>query len=537
MPRILVTYNRRETSPTVARFRREISNSDHQVSIGSGSLLQSSAAPADQIRAALPQIAAIVFLLGPTGLDPDRPGDLFTVREALRANRPVLLVLADGARVTPEFNALPTVKLTAQNFEGAIKEVRITLERFATAEPEPDLAAGGMDDLMDSNDDFAFEVDQDDYDLSGLGDLGDAEPAGAGESDSAESLAQEEIDALLNAVSSGEEDLTLYGGADAHDELRQEEIDALLQGTDDYSAPDETHPVAFAAYMPPEFDRAHRQSMFVYAHIADDPKIVAAVEDDARRFRDELGGAVPEGRRARHRAKLRPGTRVTVVPECEDLLFDPPELTRQWRGDWSRFEFEILLPETQDQANTTGDGATKPSVPANRFQTGEVALIRVSIRVAEIEIAHINCSSVFIEKHSNPLAAARAERNATARLYQRIFVSYSRRDFEVTRSYQAAQLALGNEVFVDSESIRSGENWRAALAAAIDSADVMQLFWSKHSARSQNVRDEWEYALQYRCPDDACANFLRPVYWKTPLPAVPAELNHLHFKLVDLQNR
>jgi hypothetical protein len=134
----------------------------------------------------------------------------------------------------------------------------------------------------------------------------------------------------------------------------------------------------------------------------------------------------------------------------------------------------------------------------------------------------------------NPLAAAQFQVQQAA-LYEKIFVSYSRRDKVVVESYRLAQIARGDEVFMDTYSIRTGENWQAALANAIAEADIFQLFWSANSAVSENVKDEWEYAMTYRCPDTKCAAFIRPVYWVNPWPPPPAELGHLNFRFVPLQ--
>ena len=143
----------------------------------------------------------------------------------------------------------------------------------------------------------------------------------------------------------------------------------------------------------------------------------------------------------------------------------------------------------------------------------------------------------------NRLAQAKAEFEAhmarhTTMPYQKIFVSYSRKDTDVIRAYKAAQEAIGNDIFVDTESIHTGENWMARLAVAIDKADVFQLFWSENSAASEFVREEWEYALQYKCPNDKCVEVIRPVYWKSekPNPAPPKELAHLHFRRVEFKS-
>lgn len=103
-------------------------------------------------------------------------------------------------------------------------------------------------------------------------------------------------------------------------------------------------------------------------------------------------------------------------------------------------------------------------------------------------------------------------------------------------AYAAAQSALGNELFIDVDSLRAGEDWRAGLARAIDGVDVFQLFWSRHSAASEYCQHEWQYAYASRCRDTACDGFIRPVYWEEPMPAPPEELSDIQFRYVEFKS-
>jgi hypothetical protein len=276
----------------------------------------------------------------------------------------------------------------------------------------------------------------------------------------------------------------------------------------------------FSAFYPTDAIPNQRYGLYIYAHTSEQ---LATIQADAAKFKDELGGEVNTPRTARQSAALEIGTPITVIPECNGLEFDPPTLTRKWHGDWTRFGFEF-----------------RPTPNA----IGDILFIRVSVQVSGIEIAHIKCAVevnaapdvpvvVAVPEVSNPLAAAKY-RSRSATLYQRIFISYSRKDSRIAHAYKLAQQAAGNEVFIDVDGLRAGEDWRAGLAQAIDQADILQLFWSEHSAASDYCRYEWEYALGYRCPDAQCAGFIRPVYWQKPMPKVPTELGHLNFKYVPL---
>jgi tetratricopeptide (TPR) repeat protein len=281
--------------------------------------------------------------------------------------------------------------------------------------------------------------------------------------------------------------------------------------------------VNFSAYYPRTVFIGNRYSLVIYAHL---PELQREVHLDAQKFSAELGAAVPTPRQSRNTTKLERDTLVTMVPECPQIRFDPPELIKRWDGNWTRFLFDFEM---------------------NRELIGEVLLVQISIQVAGIEIASIrNCAIEVTESaasqvrraptdhaRKNPLPDAELATKTSA-LYQKIFVSYSRRDREVTEKYKVAQVALGNDTFIDVDNLRAGEDWRAALARAIDQADVFQLFWSFNSASSEHCRYEWMYALQVRCPDGHCEGFIRPVFWQKPMPDPPPELKDLNFRYAPL---
>jgi len=82
-------------------------------------------------------------------------------------------------------------------------------------------------------------------------------------------------------------------------------------------------------------------------------------------------------------------------------------------------------------------------------------------------------------------------------------------------------------------ALRSGENWNARLLELIDSADIFQLFWSRHAAESEYVRQEYQYAAALRRRGVKSATFIRPIRWEEPMPAPPPpELAELHFDLI-----
>lgn len=289
----------------------------------------------------------------------------------------------------------------------------------------------------------------------------------------------------------------------------------------------DTSDVRFSAYYAREVQADERQTIHVYAHL---DSMAEAIAEDAERFQDDA----PRRRQSKETAQIKLHAKVTIHLEGEGLEFEPEELTKRWRGDWLRYSFDFYAP-----ASLIDESVMVEAIVS--VEGVEISSLRWSIDVvASEETAPDSVAASKAEEtpappqEENPLAAAKAQHaHVQSKVYQSIFISYSRRDVEVVRAYYNAQIALGNQVFMDTVDIRTGSDWQASLAEAIDKADIMQLFWSKNSAQSDNVRDEWTYALQERCAETQCRGFIRPVFWQKPMPDVPQTLGHLNFRFVQ----
>ena len=105
------------------------------------------------------------------------------------------------------------------------------------------------------------------------------------------------------------------------------------------------------------------------------------------------------------------------------------------------------------------------------------------------------------------------------------------KDKFIVEQFEEFGRSLGDEYLRDLTELRSGEVWSDRLFEMIRAADVFQLFWSKNAMSSAFVSQEWRYALSL-----GRSNFIRPVYWETPLPEdrqadlPPEELRRLHFQ-------
>ncbi len=279
----------------------------------------------------------------------------------------------------------------------------------------------------------------------------------------------------------------------------------------------------FSAFYPKEAQVENRYEVVIYAHAE---SMLEQITQDAEKFKTELGGAVPQPRVAKQSKSLAHGSKITVMLESEEIEFEPDTLTKTWHGDWTRYNFEFR--------------------PKAEF-VDETAFVRASIMILGFEIAKIKFALEIIDAQpqvmamrmeedapSNPFAKAKLE-SATTTGYEKIFISYSRKDKLVAEAFKVMQEAAGNDVFFDVDDIRTGEDWQAAIARAIDSADYFQLFWSEHSAGSEWCSYEWDYAINYRCEDDKCREFIRPVWWSAPMPPPPELLGHLNFKKLNLE--
>ncbi|MDQ7027382.1 MAG: protein kinase [Anaerolineae bacterium] len=192
----------------------------------------------------------------------------------------------------------------------------------------------------------------------------------------------------------------------------------------------------FTAYYARESGADTAYGLYVYAHV---PDALQQIARDIEAFSQKMGGAVPRPKQAEQSKRLKVGIHLTVAVEAEGLEFEPLALTKKWNVPFTRFDFTYTAPQSL---------------------ISEIVNGRISIMVSGIEIAHIPFATLVDEAAEsllqmdtmpeNPLAAARLTASDTAQLYDKIFVSYSRKDDDVVKNYRLAQLAVGHEVFMDS---------------------------------------------------------------------------------------
>lgn len=263
-------------------------------------------------------------------------------------------------------------------------------------------------------------------------------------------------------------------------------------------------PVQFTVYHPEELVPERWAKLLAYVHLA-------GARDAVERDRERLLAAEPGEHRARSEDAVVPIRReslIRVVPELPGCRFNPPEASVLWLEDFHGVEFRV-------QAHPGVAGFA-----AGRAVNGRVSFYVESLLVGEVPIwALIAEGGGAGAPRETPL-----DRSGSARAYDRVFASYSHRDGEIVEALGRAYRALGMEFLRDVEALRSGEQWNPRLLELIEGADVFQLYWSDHASRSRYVEQEWRHALA-----QGRERFVRPVYWRRPMPQPPRELGAIHF--------
>ncbi|GHO92380.1 hypothetical protein KSF_024280 [Reticulibacter mediterranei] len=253
----------------------------------------------------------------------------------------------------------------------------------------------------------------------------------------------------------------------------------------------------FTAFHPKEVAVETWNSLLVYTYI--ESALESIYQDVNLLLREtEMGDGVAN--------KVNPllphGTNITIVPECRGVLFNPRRVTLQWSEDWHRSIFRFSA--RRDLAGLSRNG-------------------RINIFAGPLLVGTLRMAMLFEEQERiDPLIEDAA---ISTKPYQGIFVSYSHHDKVVMQACQDMYRTLGFDALLQIDQMRSWQELSASVRAGIEQAEVFQLFWSEHAAKSEYVRQEWEYALSLNRGE----SFMRPVYWEVPLVKPPDTLAPFYF--------
>ncbi|SHM71659.1 TIR domain-containing protein [Cryptosporangium aurantiacum] len=261
-------------------------------------------------------------------------------------------------------------------------------------------------------------------------------------------------------------------------------------------------PVEFTAAFPGRLPRGGAAELHVFVH---QPSMRAQLEAEVATLRTRSPlTRTAHGDDVALRVKRR--SRIWIEPVIDGIQCYPstPQLV-VWENALEHREFTLLA----DSTAGVREGTVEVSVEQDGMRL-VAARIPVSIQVGESQAAW---------------------ETRTVRMVSKVFASYAREDNRIVERFWAAYRALGIELFVDLD-MPPGVVWEPFLREQIDDSDAFQLFWSDESAGSPNVAAEWQHALATASAKRG-ASFIKPVFWADTCPAVPPELNHLHFRKFD----
>lgn len=106
---------------------------------------------------------------------------------------------------------------------------------------------------------------------------------------------------------------------------------------------------------------------------------------------------------------------------------------------------------------------------------------------------------------------------------QYIFISYSHHDRALVTPVVGLLRVSKARVFHDLDSIEPGRKWKEEIENALERAALVMIFWCTHSARSDEVRRELEFALELK------KDILPVLLDRTPLIPALAEFQFIDF--------
>lgn len=280
-------------------------------------------------------------------------------------------------------------------------------------------------------------------------------------------------------------------GRDEEARAAMEEESGPQEGAAPVSTPADL--VHFSVAAPPSVQAGSTFLLGVWAHLDAQRGEVLA------RARQELGQEPVVSTRGP--ARVKRGTRLAFHLEVEGMTVEEPVGWVDWEGEPAQAAFFVDAPADAAASNHKG---------------------RLSVCVEGVPIMEMR----FLIRVGEAAAASAPLATETQR-YRSAFASYSSKDrAEVFKRIQGIhQVAPDLDIFVDVDSLHSGQDWEKELWRQISGRDVFFLFWSSNALKSKWVEKEWRFALEKRGPD-----FIDPVPLEPPDQAPPPpELASKHF--------
>lgn len=273
----------------------------------------------------------------------------------------------------------------------------------------------------------------------------------------------------------------------------------------------DTRRLEFAAAYRRRVEGGRRHPLLFYVHRPHAREMVWTLIDLRA---PQLGGA-PEVSHGAAVQAVESGTTITIVPNVVGATFEPGRIDVIVDDAVRELTFQMSVP------------ADAPPGPLGGYIDVFVGPLIIGQVPVEFEVHRPGPTGVPAPSEGEQFLTV-----ANASIFDKIFISYSRRDAKIVDMCIATYQGLGVRVLVDRLDLRSGDHWRARLESMIRESDIFQLYWSQAAAASAEVHHEWRLALALSQTRD---RFIRPLYWEKPMPTPPEALNHLHFSHLDLK--
>lgn len=192
---------------------------------------------------------------------------------------------------------------------------------------------------------------------------------------------------------------------------------------------------------------------------------------------------------------------LVVTLDIDGLTVDEPCGVIFWDGGMANADFIVSVPAAAPLGRRTGT---------------------VTITVEGLRLTRIRFMFAVVAE-----AEERRLHSVVKSGYESAFASYASDDRNlVLGRIQGMQKVTPLDIFLDTESLRSGQHRESQLWEEVENRDVFFLFWSRAAAASDWVEKEWRYALERRG-----LGFIDPVPLEPPdvAPPPPKELSELHF--------
>jgi len=216
--------------------------------------------------------------------------------------------------------------------------------------------------------------------------------------------------------------------------------------------------------------------------------------------------------------RIRRGTTVELMLECNDLTIENPIAAIVWTGGPDRAAFTVQIP------------ATLPEGSIN-FRL-YAAIDGITIGELEFSLRVVVISTVAVASPVSAPSDSRSEYQQVgdrSTLYRNAFISYARADFERVSIFAQGLEESGIGIFVDVNNLEPGMLWEQELGAEIDRADVFYLMWSKFAATSRYVEMEARQAVAFENDPARRRPRVKPITLEHGAPHPPDFLSKYHF--------